>query len=321
MGHVKLLDPGEEFGNWTVVGTAQPPLKRGMAYDCVCICGNKAVVLGTYLRSGQSTQCHRCASRNNPGRFPIPTPVGALFGSWTVIGPGKKPSLRGNALYYLCQCVCGTTRSVSGTMLRSGIAFRCARCADLNRSYEDFTGQRFNKWTVISRVPKIERPRDTNSWLCKCDCGTLCRRTISAIRRTAGCQTCTPRHPKLRPHEPIYRATKERVINRYDRSKPYDFSLTYEEFILLISTGRCHYCHTPIHWEHSTGGHHLDRKENSMGYSLANCVAACTRCNFAKGARYSYEEWWKMTACFREERKRKKPKDKAPSAVLELWPQ
>lgn len=41
-------------------------------------------------------------------------------------------------------------------------------------------------------------------------------------------------------------------------------------------------------------------KDNSLGYSVSNCVVCCHRCNDAKSNGYSYEQWFGMTAYFRK---------------------
>ena len=46
----------------------------------------------------------------------------------------------------------------------------------------------------------------------------------------------------------------------------------------------------------------VDRKDNSKGYVSGNVCACCKRCNFSKGDRYTYEEWFIMTRCYRSGR-------------------
>lgn len=52
------------------------------------------------------------------------------------------------------------------------------------------------------------------------------------------------------------------------------FELTLEQFTALVQ-GNCHYCTRKT----ACG---IDRRDNSKGYSLENCVPCCRRCNDAK---------------------------------------
>ena len=97
-------------------------------------------------------------------------------------------------------------------------------------------------------------------------------------------------------------------------------SLTYEQFLFLSYTSHaCHYCGVPLAWQpfnerrngsNYRGNYFLDRKDTTLGYSEANCVACCTQCNYAKSNRYSYEEWVVMTAALRRFRDEQESKQK-----------
>ena len=63
------------------------------------------------------------------------------------------------------------------------------------------------------------------------------------------------------------------------RKRGFVFLLTIDEFIELIYS-ICHYCGTQGSHESRNG---IDRKDNSKGYSKANCVSCCFTCNFLKG--------------------------------------
>lgn len=39
------------------------------------------------------------------------------------------------------------------------------------------------------------------------------------------------------------------------------------------------------------GAYNLDRKDNSKGYSIKNCVVCCTVCNLTRGNRFTYEQF------------------------------
>ncbi len=68
----------------------------------------------------------------------------------------------------------------------------------------------------------------------------------------------------------------------------------------------CHYCGIPEDEFYQIWGgpfyggfkrgHRLeiDRKANSLGYEIENCVLACSVCNMAKSDRFSYDEFRKV---------------------------
>ena len=86
-----------------------------------------------------------------------------------------------------------------------------------------------------------------------------------------------------------------RVYSNY-RSRAYkrqlDFSLTTEEFLLLI-TARCFYCGVGPERVFGEGDDlficgTIDRIDSALGYFPANSRPACVQCNWAKGR---LDEW------------------------------
>jgi len=61
------------------------------------------------------------------------------------------------------------------------------------------------------------------------------------------------------------------------------FDLTKEDFKTFWQKP-CHYCDSPIE---KIG---IDRKDNSIGYTLDNCLSCCNICNFGKNIR-TYEQY------------------------------
>ena len=258
------------------------------------------------------------------GRPPLEIEIGKTYGNWTVLerAPNLTPKQTAGR-YYRCSCKCGRIRKMNAHRIFREQTSQCLSCHMRQmHEIEDLVGQEFGKWKVISRIPVDERRSRDLSWFCRCKCGRERPMAVTQLKRGGGCRACIePRGPtglpspkRLRPYESLYRTAKARIDNRYDR-RTHEFSITYEEFLALIEMGRCHYCQTSIEWAtygmvdgkpNRHGGHHLDRKDNAGPYSLANVVPCCTRCNFAKGARYSYAEWFMMTACFRKEKRLKK---------------
>jgi hypothetical protein len=66
-----------------------------------------------------------------------------------------------------------------------------------------------------------------------------------------------------------------KTYRRGAESRGLVFDLTGEEFSLFWNT-KCSYCNDPIE------GIGLDRKDNSIGYTIDNVVACCTTCNWMK---------------------------------------
>jgi hypothetical protein len=157
----------------------------------------------------------------------------------------------------------------------------------------DLSGQKFGRLIplrVVSRKPII--------WECQCDCGVICEiraahfvpSKLGLHVRSCGClraETAGNRTRK-RPYEWLYNIVKSRKkwVN-----------LTYEEFLEFTQVQECHYCSAPVFWRKTSSGanrtscYNLDCKNNSLGYTKANVVVCCTRCNAGKSDKFTYEEW------------------------------
>jgi hypothetical protein len=71
------------------------------------------------------------------------------------------------------------------------------------------------------------------------------------------------------------------------KKKNFSVTFTFDEFLLFTNTKKCYYCENKIEWtkyRKSQGSqrYNLDRKDNSKGYTLDNCVVCCKRCNYVK---------------------------------------
>ena len=161
------------------------------------------------------------------------------------------------------------------------------------------------------KVIKATKRRDKNRhvlWQVECSCGMRKRKSGNALLsgkvNSCGClqKELARKAHLLAPYQSIYN-----LMCTAAKSRNHQMDISYEEFVRFTDTKNCHYCWTPISWcrenrMHTKGGssYYLDRKDNSLGYSLANCVVCCTRCNRGKMHLFTYEEWWAMTACFRK---------------------
>jgi hypothetical protein len=157
----------------------------------------------------------------------------------------------------------------------------------MGRKCKYLSGLVYNNVEVLYTIGR----KDQHSlWMCKCICGKEFIKLYSNITRgkNMGCDECYRSFAqiKLRPFESRYNSLIS--VNK-ERN---NVNLTYEEYIEFTKIKNCHYCNVPMNWHpyHMTG-YYLDRKDNSLGYSVDNCVVCCARCNEAKSDHFTYDEW------------------------------
>lgn len=82
---------------------------------------------------------------------------------------------------------------------------------------------------------------------------------------------------------------------RKDKNKEkYSVSLSLDEYAEFFNQKECHYCGEDIDWFGKSNAYYLDRKDDDIGYTKENCVVCCSRCNMAKGNRFTYKEWLEL---------------------------
>lgn len=179
---------------------------------------------------------------------------------------------------------------------------------------------RYGKWRVISNS-SIRRGHST-LWECECDCGTKRFITSWALRanRSAQCKKCQLK--ELRSNEGAKEKKRQNSANRnkdglaafnvvlvtYKSNavkRNHIFDLTVAQF-KDITSKNCHYCDSkPSTVGYSYNKEHtpyvyngIDRKDNKLGYTLANSLPCCTDCNLSKlGRTYDeYIRWIKRSA-------------------------
>jgi hypothetical protein len=223
--------------------------------------------------------------------------VGAVFGLWTVVGLAPRTH-KSEAVKWLCRCKCGVERAVVANNLQKGETKSCGETCPFEvpdgrkrKKHRDLTGEIIGNWTVLKQLP--EKVHDRYQYLCRCACGT--ERTVRAAwlmnghSRSCGCLRL----------EAITKSPFESVYNKLlyvaERRK-HTVDLSYEDYLVFTHVKECHYCGANLYWRKvyaygKPGGHNLDRKDNSLGYSVDNCVVCCGWCNRTKGDRFTYEEF------------------------------
>lgn len=118
--------------------------------------------------------------------------TGKKFNNWLVIE--KDTERKGTAVYWKCQCDCGTIHSLRGNDLTSGHSKSCGCLNKVEKPTKsrgkDFTGQTFGYLTVLEKdLEKTTYGR--TYWKCKCKCGNICSKrsdSFSAVEiPSCGC--------------------------------------------------------------------------------------------------------------------------------------
>ena len=115
---------GQTIGRWKVLNIAYR--KNGkIYYHCQCQCENKTEkdIQGQHLKEKRSLSCgclrKELVSKQNIKSFNI----GDRIGKWTILK--EDPERHNRDVYWICQCDCGTIKSVNGGSLRNGSSKSC----------------------------------------------------------------------------------------------------------------------------------------------------------------------------------------------------
>jgi hypothetical protein len=160
-------------------------------------------------------------------------------------------------------------------------------------------GMRFHSFAIESPAPTIitKTGRTYTAWNCICDCGTkfitTTKQVQKGIRKSCGCLSHMNRYKAL----PTNIAVTNTYMGRYKRAaerRCLCWELNADEFSNFIKLN-CHYCGVPPSLEVKSTFHKMkvngvDRKDNSIGYKISNCLPCCEVCNRAKND-LTYDEF------------------------------
>lgn len=118
--------------------------------------------------------------------------TGKVFGLLTVIcsAPDEITKRGSHIAKWKCRCVCGREIVTRGSSLKSG---HTKGCGQKHRSFNDLSGQRFGKLTVLRRVENNVCSDGTTyvMYKCKCDCGNEIVTRATSLKnghtRSCGC--------------------------------------------------------------------------------------------------------------------------------------
>jgi 5-methylcytosine-specific restriction endonuclease McrA len=156
----------------------------------------------------------------------------------------------------------------------------------------DLTGKTFGLLTVIEKSDTVfsNTKRKKIYWKCLCSCGNY-HTVFGALLRNGEIKNCG-QHFDLTKRFVVPRIVSANAI--YYHHNYGEADITFEKF-LEMSQMNCHYCgsapaHTvnkcpknrPRYDQYQFTYNGLDRVDNSLSHTLANCVTCCFTCNVAK---------------------------------------
>ena len=128
---------------------------------------------------------------------------------------------------------------------------------------------------------------------------------LQSHRVHKGTGLCIRCGQKGRPYEHIL----NELISTCKKRDKHEVTLTYEDFIGLITPEQCHYCSKKLNFSphtrddkgnYTSRAYQLDRKDNNKGYTLENVVLCCWECNRLKSDIYSYEDFKRIAKVLKE---------------------
>lgn len=264
------INPGDKYGNLTIVREIARSKTNKKMVLCVCDCGNEHAVQFYNLTTGHVWRCKQCYLDSKKELIKPNT----TFGNFTFIK--ELPQDKSGNRIIECKCICGNLITGQLSLIKHGYIKQCATCS----ASSDITGQMFGRLYVIS---KAYQHRDSGRWhyLCHCVCGTykIISGHLLLNNSTLSC-TCLQRElssirGKLRTgiNHPNYKGlTKD---NRHTRQVIYRCLSTQIQERDNYTCYKCKSTDTRFHIHHIYNfADYVDLRDNSF-----NLVTLCKECH------------------------------------------
>ena len=180
---------GDVFDYWTVIGESILTMNGERKWLCECTCGTTRYVLERALKSGGSLSCgcFRLAKLKEAIAYDL---KGQVFGDLKVIKQIDANG-RNGGVWWLCECKCGNSYEVPGTLLVNGKRTHCGCKRYDHMPISDITGKQFGR--LVAKYPTKERNKKGSViWHCICDCGREVDVSYNCLmyanQRSCGCQ-------------------------------------------------------------------------------------------------------------------------------------
>jgi 5-methylcytosine-specific restriction endonuclease McrA len=115
------------------------------------------------------------------------------------------------------------------------------------------------------------------------------------------CELCADAGNRREPYTYLYNS----FLNG-QRHRGISVKMSFKEFQHLCEIKECHYCgNSTIRDKHrqkkQSNAYMLDRKDNSLPYTVDNCVSCCWYCNNLKSNRFTHDEFLKLRSFIKKE--------------------
>lgn len=204
--------------------------------------------------------------------------VGERVGQLTIIGVSDT-KVHGHT-GILCKCDCGKT-TIKGLNAIKGKHVKSCGCLKGKNRLKNRIGNTYGQLTVISRSSNFIKKGSL--WVCKCSCGNTTEVTACAlqVKNRRSCGKCLRGKGEVAGYNKHFSTYVKNA-----RLKGLCFDITEDQFKHLIKQ-ECYYCgaaprqlgyktFTPYH------ANGIDRVDSDVGYTIENCVPACSDCNIGK---------------------------------------
>lgn len=158
-----------KIGRWNVTDEYIVTSSGERKWLCRCECGTEKYVLERSLIYGGSESCG-CLRKEKAAKSVSHDLLGKTFGELTVLSRTENQPKSGGVWWH-CQCSCGNTYDVPGTLLVKGRRTHCpGEQHERNYASTDITGQKFERMTALYPTEKRDS-KGSVIWHCRCDCG------------------------------------------------------------------------------------------------------------------------------------------------------
>lgn len=126
---------GNKYGKLNVQYLLPERKRKLKVWHCKCDCGNEIDVVQSALTNGQTKSCG-CLRKENgykQSQNRLQDLTGLKYGKWKVIKIDKTHT--SGHKHWICECECGTIRSVDGNTLRNGKSTSCG-CQKFSKGEE-----------------------------------------------------------------------------------------------------------------------------------------------------------------------------------------